>query len=136
MDDFAFMLENIGVPDRQTAPRPLASGGRTKLPLKLSCDEPHTGEPALEPNKEGPHEALIAHAMTAGAARRMSTMENGTSADGVRSVTDAELDAVTGGFIVHAAALVGGFLIGYGAMSLGLDLGEKLQTGTLGAGLH
>ena len=61
----------------------------------------------------------------------MSTTENGASAGGVH-MTDAELDSVAGGFIVQAAALVGGFLIGYGAMSLGLDLGEKPSTGVLG----
>ena len=66
----------------------------------------------------------------------MSTMESGASADGVRFVTDAELDAVNGGFIVQAAAFVGGVLLGYGAMSLGLDIGEKLQTGTLGGRLR
>ena len=49
-----------------------------------------------------------------------------------REVTDAELDSVTGGFIVQAAAFVGGVLLGYGAMSLGLDIGEKMQTGVLG----
>jgi hypothetical protein len=66
----------------------------------------------------------------------MSTSENGASTGSVRSMTDAELNSVTGGFIVHAAAFVGGVLLGYGAMSLGLDIGEKLQTGTLGDGLH
>jgi hypothetical protein len=82
---------------------------------------------------------LAAHAMVAGARtwdRDMSTSEKVASADSVRSITDAELDSVTGGFIVHAAAFVGGVLLGYGAMSLGLDIGEKLQTGTLGARLH
>ena len=77
--------------------------------------------------------------MMAGATQRntdMSTMENGASAGGVCSMTDAELDSVDGGFIVQAAAFVGGVLLGYGAMSLGLDIGEKLQTGTLGGRLH
>jgi hypothetical protein len=66
----------------------------------------------------------------------MRTSEKAASAGSVRAITQAELDTVSGGFIVHAAAFVGGMLLGYGAMSLGLDIGEKLQTGTLGDGLH
>jgi hypothetical protein len=50
-----------------------------------------------------------------------------------RALSDAELDQVSGGLFLQAAAFAVGFFAGYGAVRLGDDLGE---TGTLGPALH
>ena len=61
----------------------------------------------------------------------MSKIENFASAGDFRPMTDAELDTVSGGIIHYVAAFGLGVVLGYGVMSMGLDIGERLQTGTL-----